>query len=64
MTVDTMIGKITASREVLCSIACTYSLADDYMKAKYGESNTLELKIFKSIYDALYESGYCDDIEH
>lgn len=60
MTVNTTIGKITASREVLCA----YSLADDYMKAKYGELNTLELEILKSIYDALYESGYYDDIEH
>ena len=59
------IGKITASKETLVSLACIFLESGEYIKpdGKYPVLSDLRKKQFLAIYDALDAVGFYDSVK-
>lgn len=65
MTLDIPnMGKVTASKSTLCYLATLFSRLDSYASAEGKEDlASLRFKQFNTIYEALDETGFFDNVK-
>lgn len=64
MTVNTKMGKITASKEVLCELnICIFKAEQAYRQDGRKNLANYYREVHSQIFDALDETGYFDDVK-